>query len=578
MEKNTIFILNNKKLMSEWDWEKNNKLGLFPDELSHKSNKSVYWKCSKGRSWTDTIYHRTDGRGCPYCSNRRVLVGYNDLSTLFPELLKEWDYETNIDIKPEQFVVGSATLVNWACSQCGNKWSASIRNRTQRKQGCPVCSAKIRAKERHVTILQKKGGITDPLLLKEWNYEKNGDLRPEQFTEGSGEKVWWKCSKCKHEWKAKILNRTKNKRDCPACANQVVVKGLNDLASTHPHLAAEWHPTMNGDLTPDKVTYGNGQKVWWMCPFGHEYLATVNKRSSGTNCPKCNSGRQTSFAEQAFYYYIKKIYPDALNRYKGIFNNRMEIDIFIPSRRIAIEYDGVYWHNKEKNEREKRKYQICQKNNIRLIRIREDANSDCGDIADEIYQTENLDDRKKLQTTIMFVLQHLEKFKTTYYFRYPDVDLERDENEIRQLYLTQLTKNSLEKTHPKLVDEWNYEKNGSLLPSMFHAGSGARVYWKCSVCGHEWKTSILSRTSGAGCEKCFRKQNRGATHAESKCVYQYTLEGEFIKKWDCVSVAGRELRINASSIGACARHQHKTAGGFRWEYEYVDKLSTIKNK
>ena len=346
MDKNKIFISDNEILMSEWDWEKNSELGLFPDKLAYKSNKKVWWKCNKGHSWDDEVYHRTDGRGCPYCSNRRVLVGYNDLESQFPELIKEWDFVKNNDFKPNEITYRSSKRAFWNCSTCGHSWDTKIQERTE-GSGCPICAGKKRAKARHDTILKKKGGIKDPLLLKEWDYKENGDLTPEQVTEGSGKYVHWVCSKCGHKWLAKILNRTLNKRGCPLCANLVVVKGKNDLATTHPHLAAEWHPTKNGELTPYKVTYGKGKKVWWQCPFGHEYEATILHRSSGTNCPVCNSGRQTSFAEQAFYYYIKKIYPDAINRYTDIFDNRMELDIYIPSRHIAIEYDGVYWHKKE---------------------------------------------------------------------------------------------------------------------------------------------------------------------------------------------------------------------------------------
>ena len=574
MGKNSIFISNNKELMGEWDWEKNNLLGLFPDKLSHKSNKKAWWKCAKGHSWDAVICHRTEGQGCPYCSNKRVLVGYNDLGTLYPELLKEWDYQENIDIKPEEVVIGSAKVVSWVCSLCGYKWKTSIRHRTQRKSSCPICADKKRVQSHQATVLKKKGAISNPLLLKEWNYEQNGDLTPQQITEGSSKCVWWKCSKCGYEWEAKILNRA-NGRKCPLCSNKEVVMGKNDLVTTHPQIAAEWHPTKNGELTPEKVTYGMSKKVWWLCPQGHEYQATINHRSGGTNCPKCNSGRQTSFAEQAFYYYIKKLYPDAINRYTEIFDNRMELDIYIPSQQLAIEYDGVFWHKKEKREREEIKYKICKEHNITLIRIKEDADIDCRDIADRVYHTNNLDDRNNLQNLIIFFLQELESLRGTFLCGYPDVNLERDENEIREQYLTEQKEKSLEKLYPNLSKEWHYEKNGNLLPSMFQAGSSARVWWKCLTCGNEWRTTIQSRTKGGGCNVCYRKQNRGGSHVEAKTIYQYTLDGKFIKKWDCISTASKEIKINGSNITMCAKHIRPNAGGFRWEYECFDELKPV---
>ena len=536
MEKNSIFVVDNEKLMNEWDWSKNNELGLFPDKVAHKSNKKAWWKCQKGHSWEAVICKRTDGQGCPYCSNKKILVGYNDLGTIHPELLKEWDYQENIDITPEKVVVGSAKVVSWVCSKCGHKWRTSVRHRTQRKDECPNCAVDKRVQARQATFLKNNGCISNPLLLNEWNYEKNGDLKPQQFTNGSGKYVWWKCKKCGYEWKAKILNRTLNKRGCPLCANRVVVKGKNDLATTHPQLAAEWHPTMNAELTPQNVTYGTSKKVWWICPLGHEYQATVLHRSDGTNCPICNSGRQTSFAEQAIYYYIKKVRPDAINRYKDIFDNGMELDIYIPSIKVAIEYDGVFWHKQDKISREQRKYKICQENNIKLIRVKEGKiPTHNNHTADKFISIENIQTENGLTAIIRLLLDQIDPCSNMWTKKDPrclhspiDVNIDRDRYEILE-YRKVNIENSLLSLRSDLVEEWHTTRNGNLSPSMFTLGSGIKVWWKCKNCGYEWKTSIQSRASGTGCNVCYRRQNRGGYHVEAKCIYQYSLDGKYIK-------------------------------------------------
>ena len=567
-------MIENVRLLKEWDWEENSKNGLSPEHLQPKSNKKAHWICEKGHKWVSQICKRTEGQNCPYCSNRKVLIGYNDLQTLYPDIAKEWDYENNKEIKPNQYVPGSNIRVWWKCSKCKNRWKTSIQARIQRNTGCPKCARIKQRLTRRITEIEQKGSLTDPLLIQEWNYDKNGDLTPQTVTRGSSKKVWWKCSKCSGEWEARIANRSILGRGCPYCSNQKIRIGVNDLVTTHPQLAEEWDYVKNGELTPQNITYGSGKKVWWKCPLGHSYQANPLHRTVGsTNCPICNSGRQTSFAEQAFYYYIKKLYPDAINRYTDIFDNRMELDIFIPSIRYAIEYDGIFWHKNK--DREKIKYQYCQKNNIKLIRIKEDNETDCWDIADKIYHIDNLDDRKNLQALIIFFLQDLELWRGTFMLHYPDVNLERDSNEIMKLYRTKLLENSLDKTHPKLAEEWNYERNGDLLPSMFQSGSSERVWWKCSTCGHEWRASIYHRANGTGCNACYRKQNRGGAHAEAKEVYQYSIDGKYIKKWDCIADAGRELNINASNIWMCAKHLRDKAGGFRWEFDYIDELLPI---
>lgn len=183
-----------------------------------------------------------------------------------------------------------------------------------------------------------------PNLIVDWDWDKNNELGycPDKISHGSNLSVFWKCHKCGYSWQAKVSNRY-NARKCPLCSNKVVVKGINDLATTHPEIAKEWDFEKNEGLTPYDVSYGCGKNVYWICPKGHRYSATVLHRTTGagTNCPICNSGRQTSFAEQAILYYIKKYHPDAISRYKEIFDNGMELDIYIPSIHIAIEYDEI---------------------------------------------------------------------------------------------------------------------------------------------------------------------------------------------------------------------------------------------
>lgn len=97
-----------------------------------------------------------------------------------------------------------------------------------------------------------------PDLAKEWNYEKNGGLKPEDMSCGSNKKVWWKLPydvpddypvehlRGKHfefEWIALIGDRNSKNLGCPFLSGQSVWNGFNDLASVRPDLAKQWHPT-----------------------------------------------------------------------------------------------------------------------------------------------------------------------------------------------------------------------------------------------------------------------------------------------------------------------------------------------
>lgn len=574
------YIVDDSFLISEWNFEKNALLGINPEKTALHSNKKVWWKCGKGHSWNMSPDKRLKSKGCPYCLNKRVLVGYNDLTTLFPHLAAEWDFEENqIDIN--SVVKGSAKNIHWICSKCKNKWIATLRMRTERGHGCPECAKKFSANNRIATLVAKNGSITDPLLLKEWDYEKNEllELFPDKLTPFSNKKVWWKCSVCNYEWKTTIANRS-NGFGCPVCGNKIVVAGVNDLCTTHPYLADEWDFEENGDFLPQQATYGMGKKIGWICPLGHKYKATILHRSSGTNCPICNSGRQTSFAEQAVFYYVKKLYPTAINRYKDIFDNGMEIDIFIPEIRYGIEYDGSFWHKEEGLEREKIKYDICKVNEIKLIRIK-------------AYQKEYSIEKSYFADYTLFLkedsIPELEKLIQTLYFRLSStiinpimvwedtistIDIEKDRHDILK-YLSE-QKNSFADEHPELLLEWHPTKNQDLKPNMFKSGSSFSAWWLCSKCGYEWKTTIYSRSKGGGCKKCSGMNHSGSNNKSARKIYQYTKEGIYIREWGAIIEASRAENINPSNMAMCANGQRAVAGGYRWSFEYFEKLPPIQ--
>ncbi len=73
-------------------------------------------------------------------------------------------------------------------------------------------------------------------------------------------------------------------------------------------------------------------------------------------------------------------------------------------------------------------------------------------------------------------------------------------------------KGSLADNHPDLLKEWNYEKNnGHLSPTDVSSGSQKKVWWRCSVCGHEWRSMICHRVRGSHCPKCSYR-NRQASN------------------------------------------------------------------
>ena len=208
---------------------------------------------------------------------KNVISGYNDLATVNPLLAKEWHPTKNGGLSPDMVTAGNSKKVWWQCAN-GHEWLSVIANRN-RGIGCPYCSGK--------RVLKGFNDLAtkNPELAKEWHPTKNGDLKPDMVTASSNKKVWWQCPNG-HEWQAIIANRNDG-NGCPYCSGRYAIKGETDLATKKPELAKEWHPTKNGDLSPDMVTASSNKKVWWRCANGHEWRAVIYSRSSGRGCPYC---------------------------------------------------------------------------------------------------------------------------------------------------------------------------------------------------------------------------------------------------------------------------------------------------
>ena len=216
----------------------------------------------------------------------------NSLANLYPDIAKEWHKNKNQPLTPEQFSPFSQQKVWWQCLQVRkHTWDMRISDRTKKRYGCPFCSNKRVSPNNSLTALA-------PEIAKEWHPTKNGDLTPDDVVNGSHKKVWWQCLKFEdHEWDAVIKSRTARGDRCPFCSNKRV-SPENSLHAFYPEIAKEWHPTKNGELTPNDVTAGSHKKVWWQCSKfeDHEWYTQIRYRTSEnrrpTGCPFCSRNRE----------------------------------------------------------------------------------------------------------------------------------------------------------------------------------------------------------------------------------------------------------------------------------------------
>ena len=283
----------NPELAASWNFEKNKNVG--PDQVSVGSTKSVWWKCSQGHEWRAAVTTRSRGSGCPVCTNRQIVVGENDLATTHPDLARQWHPTKNGNTTPKNVVYGTLRKVWWLCER-GHEWKASVFSRASQQANCPVCAGKV------VDVGENDLGSLNPAIAVEWHPTKNEPLTPQQVTPLSNKKAWWVCP-LGHEYFSVIASRVERGNGCPYCAGRKVLKGFNDLETLEPEVASQWHPELNGALTPDQVTTGCHKKVWWQCPNEHVWKAVIYSRTKfgKSGCPVCagkvKESRQQRYAD-----------------------------------------------------------------------------------------------------------------------------------------------------------------------------------------------------------------------------------------------------------------------------------------
>lgn len=446
--------------------------------------------------------------------------GINDLQTLRPDLALEWHPWKNGDLMPDDVCALSGRSVWWQITveRFGKifvlEWKAIVSNRTN-GSGCPYTSLPPRKLLRGFNDLES----TNPKLARKWHFEKNGNIRPDMIFENTDKCFWWYHKIFKngkewvHEWQAapKTVKRSGDAGGCPICHGMQVLPGYNDLFTCFPEVAAEWNDDRNAPLSPKQVTPRSNKKVCWTCQYcGHTWKAMImNRTAHNTGCPECAKRRQTSFPEQAIYFYLKRYFVNCVNRDKTCLE-KGELDIYLPDEKLAIEYCGLFSHGSgEKKTADAQKQQRCMKKGITLIRICEHPYENKHFLDQHLIHCVSKEDNTHMNYVMDCLnveLQNLGIIGTPIFF-----DLKADEIRIREQYQKAQIQNSISVTHPHLLAEWDNEANGLLKPSGYSAGSGVRMYWKHIAEKnnhqyiHKWKAKISNRANGEGCPICSGK-------------------------------------------------------------------------
>lgn len=182
--------------------------------------------------------------------------------------------------------------------------------------GCSICAKKARLTYEFVKgEIEKRGGI---LLSKEY---KNCKQRLNVV-----------CSEG-HEWET-CFDTIKQGSWCGICGgSKSNIEECQKLADEH-----------NGKCL--SIEYKNAmEKLEWECEFGHRWFANRNDIRNGSWCTECSENK----TQKKLTNIIRDLFPDYIiySNFKNFdwlktdnFGHKMELDIFVPSIKLAIEYDG----------------------------------------------------------------------------------------------------------------------------------------------------------------------------------------------------------------------------------------------
>jgi len=491
---------------------------LTPSDIFNSSGKSYMWRCAVNHEheWKASVDNRQKGKGCPYCSGKKVLP-QDSFAKKHPDLLEEWDHDLN-KVDPLTLAVKSNLKVWWKCkSKSYHRWPTTIARRTN-GTGCPYCKGqKLHENDSAFHAISK-------LLIIEFDQTLNPLIDLKKINVKFPTALVWKCAaNTNHKpWKACISSRVEGRNNCPECNPHMTKNYKDSLAYRYPEIAEEWHP--DNIYTPSQVSPGSGKMVKWICLYrpNHVYESRVAQRVKGHRCPKCQNA--PTLPELRLFAELSLFYQPLLHHKIG--DHR--VDIFIQEANLAIEWDSFY-HHKDRLESDIKKTSSLLAQGINVIRVRHQklnkisTTSQNLRIVDTDKDTVDFELFKDVLMAIICLCSS-EKGKLDDALSLKEfVNIELYEK-IRLTRGRLLVVESLEETHAHVVPYWHPNKNKLIKPSDVSAFSHEEYWFFCEKCGSEWNDKLVNVSSRKDvCLMC-SKQQPSSEYSLLKCYPEIALE------------------------------------------------------
>lgn len=284
-----------------WDYEKNEKN---PDEVMATLQNYYYFVCDEGHEFKCSLnYLVKHNFECPVCKGERVDPNRTALTVANPELAKE--VSANYYLTADKISVLSDRKILWTCPECGDDYWYPVNLREVHDDSCPYCNhTQLKTGNNDLTI-------TNPQLAAEWS--PNNTKPANEVGEWQAYEAYWICPECGSEYRCQVRNRSVGDDSCPVCTNKRVEKGVNDLATTDPDIAALLSP--NCERKADEILRTSSYEALWVCPeCSGEYRRSVKtKTHDNSDCPYCNGNKVLTG-----YNDLAKTNPELLPQYSSL--------------------------------------------------------------------------------------------------------------------------------------------------------------------------------------------------------------------------------------------------------------------
>ena len=297
------------------------------------------------------------------------------------------------------------------------------------------------------------------------------------------------CNICGHKWEA-FPQPLLNGHGCPICGHKKSAATMKAKATDRAIEVAEELKQKFPTIHPLQSIRTASEDIDFECDICHNIWRTApNRLLKQRGCPRCNS-LATSLPEQFLYEMFSAIFPDEQIRNRDRLAIKKELDIYIPSKGIAVEYGAWYWH-KNKIDTDILKEKLCKEQNVNLLTIYEHVDETPTMLpANTLIIDGEITNLEKCKTLAKLVLQHF-----------------MPEYNCSTLNWENLYENALEHCSPEAVAANFLEQMAKLHPDIEILGTYTRFHEpievRCKTCGHIWKPRpryLISEKSG--CPKC----------------------------------------------------------------------------